>query len=97
MIRVGVLGFAHGHVMSYGGEWNSNDSYGVRIVAGWDHDAERLQKSCETFGAQACDTPEAALAAARRHEDDIVAKMQLHIDAGNARAELPARAAAIAA
>lgn len=45
----------------------------------------------------ACDTPEAALAAARRHEDDIVAKMQLHIDAGNARAELPARAAAMIA
>lgn len=62
MIKVGVLGFAHGHVMSYGGEWNANDEYGVKIVAGWDHDAERLQKSCETFHATAYESPEALLA-----------------------------------
>ena len=60
MIKVGVLGFAHGHVMSYGGEWNNGD-YGVKIVAGWDHDAERLAKSCETLGAAPCETVEALL------------------------------------
>lgn len=62
MIKVGVLGFAHGHIMSYGGEWNADDKYGVKIVAGWDHDSERLQKSCETLKATSYDTPEALLA-----------------------------------
>ncbi|MBP5320240.1 MAG: hypothetical protein J6334_04570 [Kiritimatiellae bacterium] len=45
----------------------------------------------------ACKTPEAALAAARKHENDIAAKIQLHVDAKHARAELPARAAAMIA
>ena len=45
----------------------------------------------------ACDTPEAAFAAARKHENGIAAKIKLHADANAARAELPARAAAMIA
>lgn len=61
MIRVGILGFAHGHVMSFGGEWKAHPEYGVQITAGWDHDQQRRDKSCETLGAQAYDTVEALL------------------------------------
>ena len=62
MINVGVLGFAHGHVMSYGKAWEDHPEYGVKITAGWDHDAERLKKSCAAFNATPCDTVEALLA-----------------------------------
>ena len=51
MIKVGVLGFAHGHVMTYGKVWQEHPEYGVKIVAGWDHDAARCKTSCEAFGA----------------------------------------------
>ena len=62
MINVGVLGFAQGHVMNYGKVWMDNPEYGVQIVAGYDHDAERLAKSCEVFNAKACASPEELLA-----------------------------------
>ena len=45
----------------------------------------------------ACKTPEAARAAALKYEEDIAAKMQLHVDARKARSEVPARAAAMIA
>ena len=37
MVKVGILGFAHGHVMAFGGRW-MRSQLGVEIVAGWDHD-----------------------------------------------------------
>ncbi|MBQ2955635.1 MAG: Gfo/Idh/MocA family oxidoreductase [Clostridia bacterium] len=85
MIKVGVLGFAHGHVMSYGGEWNANDRYDVRIVAGWDHDAERLGKSCETLGAVPCATIDELLSMV----DAVVISSETHL-----HAELVEKAAA---
>ena len=51
MINVGVIGFAHGHVMSYGQNWLDHPELGVKITAGWDHDAERCKNSCEKLGA----------------------------------------------
>ena len=45
----------------------------------------------------ACETPAAARAAIRRHEDEIAARLQLQADLEEARAELPARAAAMIA
>ena len=62
MIHVGVLGFAHGHVMSYGKVWKEHPEYGVQITGGWDHDAERCRTSCEAFNATPFDTAEALLA-----------------------------------
>jgi predicted dehydrogenase len=41
-IRIGVLGFAHGHVPMYCSRWREKPELGVRVVAGWDHDAARL-------------------------------------------------------
>jgi predicted dehydrogenase len=48
-IKVGVLGFAHGHVNAYCAKWRERPELGVEVVGGWDHDADRLQKSTETL------------------------------------------------
>jgi len=42
-LRLGFLGFAHGHIGMYIGEWRKRDD--VQLVAGWDHDVERAKKS----------------------------------------------------
>ncbi|MCL2815152.1 MAG: Gfo/Idh/MocA family oxidoreductase [Oscillospiraceae bacterium] len=51
-INVGILGFAHGHVMAYGGEWAKHPEMGVNIKKGWDANAERAKNSCGALGAQ---------------------------------------------
>lgn len=48
--KVGILGLAHGHVMAYGGAWVNNPDMGVKIVAGWDHDAARLETCAAQLG-----------------------------------------------
>lgn len=50
-VRIGILGFAHGHVATYCSEWK-NPELGIQVVAGWDHDPARLQKAADTFGLQ---------------------------------------------
>ena len=42
-LRLGILGFAHAHVNAYCAEWRKTGV--VKIVAGWDHDVDRAQKS----------------------------------------------------
>jgi predicted dehydrogenase len=51
-INVGILGFAHGHVSAYCRQWTADPTFGINLVAGWDHDAARLAKSAESFGVQ---------------------------------------------
>ncbi|MDD4891272.1 MAG: Gfo/Idh/MocA family oxidoreductase [Phycisphaerae bacterium] len=51
-IGVGVLGFAHGHVGSYCTAWRKDESLGVRVVAGWDHDAARAAKAHDSYGVR---------------------------------------------
>ena len=41
-MNVGILGFAHGHVMMYGDVWKNNPSMGITISGAWDHNDERL-------------------------------------------------------
>jgi len=65
MKKVGILGFAHGHVFSYAGEWMSNpEKYGVTVTGGWDHDKTRLQDSVKKIAdtVKAYDTAEELLA-----------------------------------
>ena len=65
MINVGILGFAHGHVFSYAGEWMQNpDKYDVTVTAAWDHDKARLLDSVKKFpeGIKPYDTVEELLA-----------------------------------
>ena len=60
MVKVGILGFAHGHVMAYGGRWRDMPELGVKITAGWDRDRSRAESSCAALGgAQVADTAEA--------------------------------------
>ncbi len=56
MIRIGILGFAHGHINAILGQWREHPEYGVQPVCGWDHDADRAGRSCETFGLARCAT-----------------------------------------
>ena len=63
MIKVGILGFAHGHVFAFGGQWLQHPEYGVEITAGWDHNRKRLEESAEKLGIRVLyDTPQALLA-----------------------------------
>jgi predicted dehydrogenase len=48
-INVGIVGFAHGHVNSYCTEWRDNPDHGISVLAGWDHDAGRLEKASQSF------------------------------------------------
>ena len=61
MIRIGILGFAHGHINAIAAQWREHPEYGVEAVCGWDHDAERAEKSCADFGVERCDSVEALL------------------------------------
>lgn len=51
MKNIGILGFAHGHVMSFGNVWKENPSLGIKIAYGWDHDESRAAGCCEKLGA----------------------------------------------
>ncbi len=51
-MKVGILGFAHGHVGMYCTEWQRHPEQDIQVVAGWDHDAARLHKAAATFGAR---------------------------------------------
>lgn len=59
---IGILGFAHGHVNSYCRRWVNEPELDADLVAGWDHDAERLEKAATDHGIAPCPTPEALLA-----------------------------------
>ncbi|MBE6883954.1 MAG: Gfo/Idh/MocA family oxidoreductase [Ruminococcaceae bacterium] len=62
MIRVGIIGFAHGHVFRYGGEWNAHPEYGVQIAGGWDRDEARCKEGCEKLATVPFESLEALLA-----------------------------------
>ncbi len=48
--KVGILGFAHGHVMGYGGNWVNHPELGVKVTIGWDHDKARLDNCAAQLG-----------------------------------------------
>lgn len=59
--KIGILGFAHGHVSAYCRQWGSRSELGVEVVCGWDRDSERLAKAVTDFGIQAEKSAEALL------------------------------------
>ena len=67
-VRVGILGFAHGHVNTYCAQWRAHD-LGVRVVAGWDHDEARAAARCTEFAIDRVSTVDALL---RRGDVDAV-------------------------
>ena len=79
-IKVGILGFAHGHVNAYCTQWQQKPEYGIELVAGWDHDAARLAKSAETYHVQPYATLEECLAHPGLQAVVIGAETSLHAD-----------------
>ena len=61
-INVGILGFAHGHVNGYCTRWREQPDLGVRVCAGWDHDAARAAAAAQAHGVALCASPAALLA-----------------------------------
>ena len=51
MKKVGILGLAHGHVFSFGGEWIAHPEYGVEIAGAWDRDGDRLRREAPKLNA----------------------------------------------
>ena len=79
-IRLGILGFAHGHIGMYCARWREHPEYGVRPVAGWDHDAERAAASGKTQSVEISPTAEALV---KRNDIDaviITAETSRHAD-----------------
>lgn len=78
--RIGILGFAHGHVGMYCAQWRANPAWGVSLIAGWDHDAARLKASAEQRGAEAVESADALLS--RSDVDAVVigAETAYHAD-----------------
>lgn len=79
LIRLGILGFAHGHVGMYCGVWKTLPDR-VQLVAGWDHDVARAKTSCESSGIVICESAEAL---AKRSDIDavvIASETSMHAD-----------------
>jgi len=49
-MNLAIVGFAHGHVDAYANEIRRMDD--ARVVAGWDHDAQRGAARCEAHGCE---------------------------------------------
>lgn len=49
-VRVGILGFAHGHVNAYCKRWHDRPELGISVVAGWDADPARAADAARTHG-----------------------------------------------
>jgi len=77
---VGVLGFAHGHVGMYCRRWREAPDMGVRVTAGWDHDAERAKRAAEDRGVRLFESPEALLDQSDVEAVVIAAETSMHAD-----------------
>jgi len=79
-IHVGILGFAHGHVNGYLSTWREHPEYGVTAIAGWDHDAERLQQAVTQHGIDSVESAKALLARADIQAVVIAAETAYHAE-----------------
>ena len=77
-IKIGILGFAHGHVNLYCREWRNAHEPGVSVQAGWDHDAERLENAVKAFDIEPCNTAEELVARKDISGVVIAAETSLH-------------------
>ncbi len=79
-LGVGILGFAHGHVGAYIAQWREHPEYGIDVVAGWDHDAARLEKSTTPLKLRACATVQELLDDAAVQAVVITSETARHAD-----------------
>jgi predicted dehydrogenase len=79
-IGVGILGFAHGHVGSYCTRWTKEPELDMKVVAGWDHNPERLAKAAETFGLQPYSSVDELLANPEVQAVVVSSETSMHAD-----------------
>ncbi len=79
-IGIGILGFAHGHVGMYCSQWRQRPELGVKLAAGWDHDAARAAANCANFDMEAAPSAEELLRRADIAAVAIAAETSLHAD-----------------
>jgi len=79
-VRTGILGFAHGHVGMYCNRWREQPELGVKVVAGWDHDAARAESSCSGFGIDNEPSAEALVSRSDISAVVIAAETSMHAD-----------------
>jgi len=79
-VGLGVLGFAHAHVGMYCREWREKHGDLVTLVAGWDHDHDRLTNSCSEFDLTAETSVEALLARDDVQAVVVGAETSMHAD-----------------
>lgn len=60
-MNLGILGFAHGHCGIYCTQWREHPELGIEVVAGWDHDGERLARAAREHNIPARENPEQVL------------------------------------
>ncbi|MBQ9409278.1 MAG: Gfo/Idh/MocA family oxidoreductase [Clostridia bacterium] len=63
MKKVGILGLAHGHMFSFGQEWNEHPELGVQIEGVWDRDEVRRSEGAKKLNAAPFANVQALLAA----------------------------------
>lgn len=80
IIGVGILGFAHGHVNAYCTEWQKHPEYEMKVAAGWDHDAARLETAQKSYGFHSCGSVAELLARPDVQAVVISAETSLHAD-----------------
>jgi len=78
--KVGILGFAHGHVGMYCARWRERPEMGVRVIAGWDHDFARAEANCASFGLERVGSVEALLGRKDIEAVVIAAETSMHAD-----------------
>ncbi|MCY9669204.1 Gfo/Idh/MocA family oxidoreductase [Paenibacillus alginolyticus] len=78
-IGLGILGFAHGHVNAYCDEWR-NPAYGIKVVAGWDHDPARLNTAKSAYGLDICASAEELLLRNDIQAVVIASETSMHAD-----------------
>lgn len=79
-LRIGILGFAHGHVDTYCDAWKRQPQLGAQVVAGWDHDADRAAKACARHQIAPAASPEELLSRAGVDAVVIASETSLHAD-----------------
>ena len=79
-VRIGILGFAHAHVDMYCDPWRQDPAFGVRLVAGWDHDPARAANACQRHQLAPAASPQELLARDDVDAVVIAAETSAHAD-----------------
>jgi predicted dehydrogenase len=79
-IRIGILGFAHGHVGMYCARWRAQPELGVTVAAGWDHDSDRAAANCAGFEIDNVPSAQALLGRSDIDAVAIGAETSMHAD-----------------